>query len=162
MSIQLPSIQPVFIDAPRDPNLQHLYAYWREKRGLRRAPAREDIRAEEITALLPNVMIWNVDKLGGSFTIRRVGENIVRFVGRNNTGASATEGMPAEAAVVMTAVLTRVAKSLTPLFRAGKAFWHQGRAERDFEVCYLPLSADGVTANMILGGLAFAPDPADR
>jgi hypothetical protein len=154
--------QPVFIEAPSHPKLQQLLAYWTAKRGARPAPARDDIRPKEIKALLPDVMIWNVEKVGGPYTIRLVGENIVRFVGRNNTGASATTGMPEEAAAMMTTVLTQVAQTLTPIFRAGKAFWHQDKSYREFEVCYLPLSTDGVSANMILGGLKFADDEPAR
>ena len=154
--------QPVFIEAPSHPKLQQLLAYWTAKRGDRAAPARAEIRPEEIKSLLPDVMIWNVEKVGGPFTIRLVGENIVRFVGRNNTGASATAGMPEEAAAVMTAVLTQVAQTLTPIFRAGKTFWHREKSYRDFEVCYLPLSTDGISANMILGGLKFLDDEPAR
>jgi len=154
-------MRPVFIDAPRNPNLQQLFAYWDEKRGNRRAPTREDIRAEEIMPLLPDVMIWSTEKIGGPFIIRRVGENIARFVGRNHTGALATDFMPPDAAEMMAHLLTRVAVTMTPLFRTGKAFWHPGRAHREFEVCYLPLSADGISANMILGGITFPPDSTD-
>ncbi len=147
--------KPIFIEAPRHPSLQRLFEYWTAKRGSRSAPSRADIQPAEIKPLLPDVMIWNVDKIGGPYTIRLVGENIVRFVGHNNTGASATAGMPEEAAATMIAVLTQVAETLAPLFRTGKAFWQQEKSFRDFEVCYLPLSSDGETVNMILGGVKF-------
>jgi len=100
-------------------------------------------------------MIWNVGEGAGSYTIRLVGENIVRFVGRNNTGESATRGMPDEAAAMMNNVLSLVVETRSPRFRAGKAYWLQEKSYRDFEVCYLPLSTDGEAVDMILGGVKF-------
>jgi hypothetical protein len=119
------------------------------------APSRADIRPADIKSLLPDVMIWNVGKDATPHTIRLVGENIVRFVGVNNTGNPATAGMPEEAAATMSAVLNEVAETRSPRFRIGKAFWHREKSYRDFEACYLPLSADGETIDMILGGLRF-------
>jgi hypothetical protein len=148
-------IKPVYIDAPRHPSLKLLFDYWTMKRGSRRAPARADIQPGEIRSLLGDVMIWNVDKPGHAYTIRLVGENIVRFAGRNNTGASATVGMPPEAAATMIAVLTKAVETRAPLFRTGQAFWQLDKSYRNFEACYLPLSADGETVNMILGGVKF-------
>jgi hypothetical protein len=156
VSLEQLSSRPVFIEGPRDPTLRQLLAYWNEKRGDRRAPSREDIRPEEIVPLLPDVMIWSVDKIGGPYTIRRVGENIANFLGRNHAGSAATDYLSDDAAAVMTHLLTHVATTMIPLFRSGKTSWHPVRSNRDFEVCYLPLSADGVSANMILGGVIFS------
>jgi hypothetical protein len=147
--------RPVFIDTPRNPDLSRLLDYWTAKRGSRIAPSRADIRPAEIKALLPDLMIWNVGLDGAPHTIRLVGEAIVRFVGVNNTGNSATAGMPEEAAAIMTAVLDEVAAARAPRFRIGKAFWLREKSYRDFEACYLPLSADGERIDMILGGLKF-------
>ena len=145
-----------YIAAPRNPDLQRLLDYWTAKRGSRLAPARADIKPAEIKPLLADVMIWNVDAVGGPYTIRLVGESIVRFVGKNNTGADATVDMPPDAAATMTEVLTEVVRGKAPLFRVGKAHWQPDKSYRDFEACYLPLSSDGMTVDMILGGVKFA------
>jgi hypothetical protein len=147
--------KPTFIEAPRHPDLRSLLDYWTAKRGSRTAPSRADIRPSEIKLLLPDVMIWNVGRGPVPHTMRLVGENIVRFVGANNTGKPATAGMPDEAAATMTAVLDEVVETRIPRFRIGKAFWHREKSYRDFEACYLPLSTDGETVDMILGGLKF-------
>jgi hypothetical protein len=147
--------QADFIAAPRSPALRSLFAYWTAKRGTAAAPARADIRPAEIKPLLPDVMIWNVEEIGGPYTIRLVGERIVRFVGRNNTGVPATHGMTETAAAGMTAVLDDVVRARLPRFRIGKAYWLQEKSYRDFEACYLPLSSDGRTVDMILGGVTF-------
>jgi hypothetical protein len=144
-----------FIDAPRNPNLQRLLEYWTQVKGARVAPSRADIRPAEIKPVLGDVMIWSVGRDGAPHMIRLVGENIVAFVGHNNTGLPATTGMPEDAAAVMTAVLTLVAQTRTPRFRTGKAFWLQEKSYRDFEACYLPLSSDGESVDAILGGITF-------
>lgn len=147
--------QVLFIDSPRHPDLKQLLAYWAKKRGTRMAPARADIKPADIKSLLADVMIWNVDAVGGPYTIRLMGDSIVRFVGRNNTGADATTGMPQDAAATVTAVLTQVVRARTPLCRIGKAHWLPDKSYRDFEACYLPLSSGGETVDMILGGVKF-------
>jgi hypothetical protein len=145
----------VYIEAPRHSRLKRIHDYWIEKRGSRGAPSRADINPVEIKSVLPDIMIWNVETGRGQYTIRLVGENIVRFVGHNNTGQSATVGMPDEAASTMIRVLDQVVETRAPHFRAGKAFWHREKNYRDFEACYLPLSADGSNVDMILGGAVF-------
>ena len=142
----------VFIDGPRHPDLQTLFAYWSQKRGARAMPARADIKPAEIKPLLPDVMIWSaIDP----FPIRLVGDHIVNFVGTNNTGKPATEGMPPDAAAVMRAVILHVIAAKAPRFRFGRAFWLPKKDYRFFEAAYLPLSADGETVDMILGGIKF-------
>ncbi|MGH6872111.1 MAG: PAS domain-containing protein [Rhizomicrobium sp.] len=150
-----PATPAVFIDAPRDSNLQLLHLYWSAKRGPRRMPARADINPSEIRAQLPYVMLWTVDGDEGAFTIRLVGEHVVRFVGENNTGRPATHGMPPDAAESMRNVLGQVARLAEPRFRIGKAFWKPDKSFCDYEACFLPLSADGETVNMIFGGARF-------
>lgn len=142
----------VYIDAPRHPDLQILYRYWDTKRGPRALPSRADINPAEIKPLLPDVMLWSAAE---PFLIRLVGDHIVRFVGANNTGKPATERMPPDAATSMRAVIATVIESKSPRFRLGKAYWLAGKSYRNFEACFLPLSADGETVDMILGGLKF-------
>jgi hypothetical protein len=118
-------------------------------------PARSDISPAQMKSVLGDIMMWNVGRGGAPHVIRLVGENIVRFVGRNNTGETATFGMPADAVAAMNGVIDTVAAARAARFRTGKAFWLREKAYRDFEACYLPLSADGQTVDMILGGVVF-------
>lgn len=118
-------------------------------------PARADISPAQMKTVLGDVMMWNIGQGGAPHVIRLVGENIVRFVGRNNTGESATFGMPPDAVASMNAVIETIRTARTARFRTGKAFWHREKAYREFEACYLPLSADGERVDMILGGVVF-------
>ena len=50
-------------------------------------------------------------------------------------------------------VLNAVTTERVPKFRAGKAFWHPDRKYQDYEGCFLPLSSDGITVNIVFGGV---------
>ena len=142
----------VYIDAPRHPDLITLFQYWTAKRGARAMPARADINPADIKPLLPDVMIWSAIE---PFPIRLVGDHIVNFVGANNTGKSATDGMPDNAAAAMRGVILDVIAAKAARFRFGRAFWLPKKDYRFFEAAYLPLSADGENVDMILGGIKF-------
>ncbi|HUB94655.1 MAG TPA: PAS domain-containing protein [Stellaceae bacterium] len=143
-----------FIEAPRDALLSALYAYWNKARGTRRMPSRSDIDPVEIPKLLPHILMYNVMPDGG-FTIRLVGEAVADFVGRNATGEPAGAVMTPRAAEVTIAILRAVVTERMPKFRAGKAHWYEEKSHRDFEACFLPLSSDGETVDIILGGVRF-------
>lgn len=147
-----PEVPVVYINAPRHPDLKALVEYWTSKRDARLMPLRGDIKPSEIKPLLPDIMIWSAVE---PFHIRLVGDHIVSFVGTNNTGKSATDGMPPDAARSMLAVLNDVVMSKAPRFRLGKAFFVPEKAYRDFEACFLPLSDDGNSVDTILSGIKF-------
>jgi hypothetical protein len=143
-----------FIDAPRDALLRTLHEYWNKVRGSRPMPSRADIDPVEIPKLLPYILMYNVTP-GGGYTIRLVGEAVEQFVGRNATGEAAGTVMNPRAAEMMVTILDAVATERVPKFRSGKAHWYEEKNYRDFEACFLPLSADGATVDIILGGVRF-------
>lgn len=151
-AVDLPHAPVAFIDSPRHPLLRQLHDYWLAQRGERLMPAKADINPADIKAVLPDVIIWNATP---PYLIRLVGDHVVRFVGSNNTGQPAAQEMPPDAGRVMTMVLETVIETKSPRFRLGKAFWKPEKSYRDFESCFLPLSADGETVDMILGGLKY-------
>ena len=143
-----------FIDAPRHPKIQLLHSYWDEKRHGRAMPSRADIDPVDIPALLPNILMYNVDG-PGRYTVRLQGEAVRAFVGINTTGQPAGSIMKTRAAQVMIDILDSVVAARTAKFRLGKAHWHKEKAHRDFEACLLPLSADGNAVNIILAAVVF-------
>jgi hypothetical protein len=146
--------EAVYIDAPRDPQIKALYDYWDAQRRDRAMPARADIDPGTIPRLLPNIIMYDV-AADGAYSIRLVGEEVVRFVGRNATGTPAGTVMPPRAAEMMIKILDAVTAERAPKFRAGKTHWLADKTYRDFEACFLPLSADGETVNIVLGGISF-------
>jgi len=147
--------EPSFIDAPRDPTLRELCQYWDSVRGDRPMPRRADIDPTQIPRLLPHVMMYTVIP-GGGYTIRLVGQSIVNFVGVNATGQAAGSTMPPRAAEILHEVLDTVAAERAPSFRLGKAHWRPDKSYREFEACFLPLSTDGATVDIILCGVTFS------
>jgi len=145
--------EAVFIDGPRDADIRALYEYWNTVRGDRAMPQRADIDPSEIPKLLPYIIMYNAVPGGGGYTIRLVGEEVVRLNGSNGTGRQAGSIMTPRGAEMMTKILDAVATERVPKFRAGRAYWHPDKTYREFEACFLPLSPDGETVDIILGGV---------
>lgn len=141
-----------FVDEPSHPKIQSLVAYWTEKRGSRLMPSRADIKPHEIKPLLPHVQMWSAEP---PYVIRLTGEHVVQFDRASYTGEPAVTGLPPSASKMIVEILSGVVRTKAPLFRAGKAYWSERSSYRDFEACYLPLSEDGVSVNVILGGYVF-------
>jgi hypothetical protein len=144
------------IAAPIDPILLRIFNYWESKRGSRLMPSRADIDPAELRSLVYNLMLYDVVEPGKTYRVRLVGQAIVDFVGKNNTGQLATASMPPEAAKRMIEILTSVVVNRGPRFRAGYAYWQKDKSYRKFEACFLPLSPDDQTVDMILAGNTFA------
>jgi hypothetical protein len=151
-----PVTEPVFIGEPRDPDLHALYEYWNTLRGDRPMPKRTDIDPVDIPKLLPYIVMYTVLPDGGGYTIRLVGEEIVSFIGHNATGHPAGSAIPARAAEILIKILDAVVAERVPKFRAGKAHWQPDKSYRDFEACFLPLSANGEAVDIILCGIRFS------
>jgi hypothetical protein len=148
-----PVTAPLFISEPRDPILRALYEHWDTLRGDRAMPQRADIDPTAIPKLLPYIMMYTVMP-GGGYTIRLVGEEVVRFVGRNATGGPAGSALPPRAAEILKEILDAVVRDRVPKFRAGKAHWQPDKSYQDYEACFLPLSSDGEAVGIILCGIS--------
>ena len=153
-----PITEAAYIDAPRDPRIKALYDYWNALRRGRAMPSRADIDPIEIPALLPYIIMYDVGASGG-YTVRLVGEEVVRFVGQNLAGHPAGSTMPPRSAEMMVKILDAVTSERAPKFRAGKTHWQLDKTYGDFEACFLPLSADGETVNIVLGAISFPRSP---
>jgi hypothetical protein len=150
-----PITEAAYIDAPRDPHTRALYEYWDGLRAGRAMPARADVDPTQIPALLPYIIMYDVPTSGEGYRIRLVGEEVVGFVGSSSAGTVAGTIMPPRSAEMMLRILGAVVAERAPKFRAGKAHWQPDKTYRDFEACFLPLSADGERVNIVLGGVSF-------
>ena len=147
--------EPAFIAEPVDPNLRTLYEYWDALRGDRPMPRRAEIEPAKIPKLLPYIVMYTVLP-GGGYTVRLVGEEIVNFTGGNATGRPSGSSLPLRAAEMLNKILDAVVTERLPKFRAGKAHWQPDKSYRDFEACFLPLSADGKAVDVVLCGIGFS------
>ncbi|MGA7324061.1 MAG: PAS domain-containing protein [Rhodomicrobium sp.] len=126
-----------------------LYRYWLGKCRGRLMPARSDINAPEIPALLPYLSI--VDRVDGRLRYRLAGTAIAQQVGYDPTGTFvgyyiAYDPKSSEA---LEAVGERVFATRRPTFLAGQYQLKQ-RATHSFSALVLPLSEDGANVNMLL------------
>jgi hypothetical protein len=123
-----------------------LYRYWLAKRGDRAMPARSDIDPGEICALLPYLTI--LDKVDGHFRYRLQGSKAAQELGRDLTGGIVGSYVSTqEAAAAMRAVCERIFTRAHPVFAEGE-FQGKSGSTQNISVLFLPLSEDGVTANM--------------
>lgn len=141
-----------------DKRLLALYKYWQSKRGDRAMPMRADIDPAEIPALLPLILLIDVLETGG-YRYRLTGTEIVKNFGHDVTGKTFTEALPGGPyAEYITGLVRDVATSGRPLYSEG-AFMAEGRVDRQVRRLVLPLSANGRTVDMVLGGqTAIAPN----
>ena len=126
-----------------------LYRYWLSKRGSRRMPARSDIDAAEIPALLPYLGL--VDRIDGQFRYRLVGTAVVEQFGRELTGSLVTDylGDIPETLAAAQAMGERVFANPQPIFTTGQ-FQTKWGALHNASALILPLSDDGTNVNMAI------------
>jgi hypothetical protein len=137
-----------------------LYAYWQEKRGVRSMPARGDIEARDIPALLPHVMI--VEKTGDQFRYRLVGTSVVRAVGYDATGKFVGSYLAdPKSAEEARAIWERVFTAAYPIFATGEFCFKSG-AHHFMSTLVLPLSGDGMTVDMSISSLVTLLNPGIR
>lgn len=131
-----------------------LTEYWTEKKAGRIAPARRDIEPADLRDLLPNVFLVDVERHPTRFRFRLVGTEIVEAYGIDATGRflddlDFSDRAPSVIAHYAAAVTTREPSCHSVQFTRGS-----GR-HLSYERVILPLSADGVSVDMLLGGICF-------
>ena len=137
--------------AIRSKELQALFDYWQRKRNGRVAPARADIVPTEIRPLLPRIFIVEIVgspprfrfRLAGTLVVDRFGEEITgRFLDELDLDAFNRE---------IVADYVKTADTRAPLCSRWSYTKHDGTPLR-YERLLLPLSSDGKTVDMLLGG----------
>jgi hypothetical protein len=138
----------------REPVLKRLYDYWRQQRGARVMPARPDIDAAEIPGLLPYIFVIDVMEKPRDFRFRIAGTHMREALGEELTGRHIADAFPAEFGAEVKAIWSRAVDQREPV-RGWGDLWVPGREFVKWEGLAAPLSADGETVNMLLGGVIF-------
>ncbi len=139
-------------DYSADPILGAALGYWRAKRGKRFMPARRDIDPVEVPTLLPNLQL--IEIVDGRYRFRLVGSELVNAYGSDYTRQYADEFFEGARARNILEVYEIVKVTRQPAFMRSRYETPRGLtlvANR----LYLPLSADSLDVNMILGALTF-------
>jgi hypothetical protein len=137
------------------PMLKALMAYWQRRRpAADRLPGRADIDPADIPALLPHVFLVDVRRAPRAYRYRVFGTELVEAYGRDITGKSLDELFSDVFRKAVAAVFDHVVDHRAPLRTYGTMAWREERQVR-FEGIQLPLAADGVAVDMILGAVVF-------
>ena len=139
-----------------DLRLRALYDYWQRKRGDRALPSRADIDPIELKDLLGNLFLVDVNYQPLSFRYRLAGTNIVQVLGRELTGRTADEldGLPISPQLIKKH-FSEVVLSREPSYKVLDVIVDSGPIV--YRRLLLPLSPDGGTVNMLLGGAVHQP-----
>jgi hypothetical protein len=139
------------------PYLRRLFAYWQDKRRGRDFPSRRDLDPREFAFALGHVLLIDVLENPQRFRFRLHG-SVLSFRARYDmTGRMVDELPNEENRAVLLARCCQLVETKRPCF---------ARSQRvvdglvyGYEVVWLPLSSDGTTVDMLLGGLAYFDDP---
>ena len=139
------------LDRVQSSVLRQLFQYWDEKRGHRSAPSRENIDPAQMVEFLSNVFLIDVEEEPRRYRVRLMGTALAHWYGRDLTGCHVDE-----IADQVPAALDEVVMIWEPWLVTGEYEKKTGRM-MVYELLALPLSSDGATVNMILGGVAQVP-----
>lgn len=138
----------------REPVLREILDYWKERRGIRRMPARADIEVTDFPALLPYLFVIDVLDNPRDFRFRLAGTHFREAVGEEVTGKLIAEAFPPEFGAEVRQAWSQVIERREPVRGEGD-LWVPDRDYVKWEGVAAPLSSDGVTVNMLLGGVVF-------
>jgi len=132
--------------------LRDVFAYWDKLRGARIAPARREIRPDQIPrAMLPSLFI--IEVIAGpkqQFRYRLFGTEVTKEYGSDPTGKFAHEVDLDSIADRIIGIYETVAATAQPSIKKWRYAKSDGRV-LDYESLILPLSDDGATVNFLLG-----------
>jgi hypothetical protein len=144
----------------RLPRLARLLDYWKAKAGDRPMPSRADIDPLEMKEWLGNLVLVEFFGDVRKFRVRLDGTNIAEMGGSGRTGKG-LEALTSEQEQLL------LMDQYRPVLQEGRPAYYEaeftnsdGRYLREAKLL-LPLSADGTTVNMVLGGIYYhvATDP---
>ena len=141
----------------QNPVLSFLKAYWDGKRGERRMPTRAEIKPADMKEHLGWVILLDALPDFSDFRYRTIGTRVTQYFLADSTGKTLSEAFgPYGDAAINGVVAThrKAARDQVAVRCYGGAGWI-GRSFMDFDALFLPLSDDGVTANMILSAFTF-------
>ena len=146
-ALRLRSDEPEWLgDMP--PEIDALYRYWDEKRGLRRMPRRADLDPADLKVYLPSILLVDVVPDDRLYVYRLVGTREVKMRGNDPTGKPVMDNTFLDRAQALRnydhVVLSRAPHiDVTPTTS-------QDREWLDMETIFLPLSEDDNEVDKIL------------
>jgi hypothetical protein len=156
----VPQAPPILVQNPDridNPVLQFFLRYWQEKRSARPMPARADISPREIKPYLGWACLLDALPHFADFRYRLVGSFVTEYFLGDGTGRTVSDAFSENPGVRDGALWlfrqTCIGRKPIRVWSPG-ADW-EGRYHPDNDALYLPLGADGETADMVLNIFTF-------
>jgi hypothetical protein len=140
-------------------DLRALLAFWQEKRHAKdgRLPARADLRPEAMKPFLPCVTLISVFEAPRRFQFRLVGTGVLAHMGRETTHVWVEHELFADKAARVGEFFSLPVDTGAPAYARGSYAVTPSNRTLRFETVIMPLSSDGTTIDMLLGGLVGEP-----
>lgn len=133
--------------------LKQIYHYWSEKAGKRAMPSRRDLDPIiDIPQLTSNIWLVDVDHDPVMFRFRLLGEEVIRRYGADFTGKRLDEVDLGSRGEAIRSEYKQVVNSKKPVYSQHQIYIEETQTSLPYERIVMPLSDDGETVNMLLGG----------
>jgi hypothetical protein len=146
------------MNAALDQRLRQIHAYWKSRCGARQMPSRSDLDPVDVPALLPFIFLADVLNDPRDFRFRLAGTHFRDFTGIEFTGRTIGEVFPPDFNAEVLYHWSNCVERRAPVVGSGR-MWVPDREHVTWEGIVLPLSPDGTTVNMLLGGGVFTHRP---
>jgi len=131
--------------------LRTTYDVWRELRGDRVGPKRDEIAPARLRAVLPWTFTIDVVDAGADFRFRFAGDRIIQFMGRRYAGSLLSEHGNSPFFDRMRAMYAGCVAAKAPIASGVRQASLPGKEFLEIEALVLPLSEDGVNITALFG-----------
>jgi len=140
---------------PREPLLLQLKAHWETVRGDNALAFRSDIDPNDLRFMLPSLMLVEAADTLDAFRIRLFGTALVQEFGEDRTGKRFADLRHVANFEEAYADFERVRRTMQPSYLTGRSI-SADRCYRGYSRLLLPLTLNGNSVDIILGGYAFS------
>jgi len=147
--------------SPVNDGMKRIYDYWMSHRKNGRLPKREDIEPGDVSDLLPNIFLVDVEETPRRYRVRLAGTEVVAFFGMDMTGKTIDSLELGEHADTILKRYDEAVDSGQPSY-AQYRYWTEAYEQHlNYERLLLPLSSDGEHVDKLLGCTFTLPLKAD-
>lgn len=140
-----------FTASPVNEGMRRIHDYWKSRHHDGRLPRRDDIEPADLTDLLPNIFLVDVEEKPRRYRIRLAGSEVVACFGVDMTGKTIDEYDLADERTAILEQYDLAVETRAPIYHRHE-FWTAAYEHHlNFERLLLPLSSDGKQVDKLLG-----------